>query len=196
MTACTILTGDKAPGSDKITVRPLKACWIAIGKHVKNIFQACLDRRNFPTAFRGAEIVFLPNPERDLATPKGWRPISLLSCLGKRLERIMAKRMAWLAIKQKVVPQQLFGALPGYSAVEQVSCFIHDAEAAMRNNKVMAMVTLDVQGAFDAVIHEFLLRRMREQGWPKILCRWVESFLTARRIRVRHHDGTTRNKVL
>nr|CCA28121.1 hypothetical protein SS1G_12417 [Albugo laibachii Nc14] len=58
----------------------------------------------------------------------------------------------------------------------------------MRNNKVMAMVTLDVQGAFDAVLHE--------QGWPKILCQWVESFLTTRRIRVRHHDGTTRDKVL
>ena len=104
--------------------------------------------------------------------------------------------MAWLAIKYEVVPQQLFGALPGRSAVDLVSCVIHDAEAAMRNNKVMAMVTLDVQGAFDAVLHKRLLRRMREQGWPKILCQWVESFLTTRRIRVRHHDGTTRDKVL
>lgn len=37
---------------------------------------------------------------------------------------------------------------------------------------------------------------MREQGWPKILCQWIESFLTMRRIRVRHHDGTTRDKIL
>lgn len=133
---------------------------------MKNIFQACLDYGHFPTEFRGAEVVFLPIPERELATPKGWRPISLLSYLGKGLERIVAKRMAWLAIRFKIVPQQLFGALPGCSAVDLVFCVIHDAEAAMRNKKVMAMVTLDVQGAFDAVLHKRLLRRLREQGWP------------------------------
>ena len=121
VTACTILTGDKAPGSDKITVRLLKACWTAIEEHVKSIFQACLDYGHFPTAFRGAEVVFLPKPERDLATPKGWQPISLLSCLGKGLERIVAKRMAWLAIKYEVVPQQLFGALHGRSVVDLVT---------------------------------------------------------------------------
>ena len=60
----------------------------------------------------------------------------------------------------------------------------------------MAMVTLDVQGAFDAVLHKRLLRWMREQGWPKILCRWVKSFLTVRIIRVRHQDRTTRDKVV
>ena len=37
---------------------------------------------------------------------------------------------------------------------------------------------------------------MRNQGWPRLLCRWVESFLTRRRIRVRHQDGITRDKVV
>ena len=83
VTACNIEMGDKVPGSDKITVRLLKACWTVIGELVKDIFQACIDHGHFPTAFRGAEVVFLPKLWRDLATPKEWRPISLLSCLGK-----------------------------------------------------------------------------------------------------------------
>ncbi len=195
VTASTLGTGDKSPGSDKITVRLLRACWSAIGAQVKTIFQACLEHEHFPSAFRVAEVILLPKPGRDLTTAKGWRPISLLSCLGKGLERLVAKRMAWLAIKHQVVPQQLFGALPGRSAVDLVSCVIHDVEAAMRNNKVTAMVTLDVQGAFDAVLHKRLLQRMRNQGWPRSLCRWVESFLTQRKIRVRHQDGITQDKV-
>ena len=178
VTTSTIGSGNKSPGSDKITVRLLRACWPAIGRQVKNIFQACLEHGHFPTISRVVEIIMLPKPGRDLAIAKGWRPISLLSCLGKGLERIVAKRMAWLAIEHRVVPQQLFGALPGRSAVDLVSCVIHDAEAAMRNNKVTAMITLDVQGAFDAVLHKRLLHRMRNQGWPRLLCRWVESFLT------------------
>ncbi|KAI0992584.1 hypothetical protein K3495_g15601, partial [Podosphaera aphanis] len=157
VTSSTLGTGDKSPGSDKITVRLLRACWSAIGDQVKTIFQACLEHGHFPSAFRVAEVILLPKPGRDLTTAKGWRPISLLSCLGKGLERLVAKRMAWLAIKHRVIPQQLFGALPGRSAVDLVSCVVHDAEAAMRNSKVTAMVTLDVQGAFDAVLHKRLL---------------------------------------
>lgn len=64
--------------------------------------------------------------------------------------------MEWLLIEHRVVPQQLFGALLGCSAVDLVSCIIHDTEAAMRNNKVTAMVTLDVHGALDAVLHKRL----------------------------------------
>lgn len=191
----TLRTGDKSPGADKITVRLHEACWEQIGEQAKNLFQACLQLGNFPTMFRVAEVILLPQPGRELASAKGWRPTSLLSCIGKGLERLVAKRMAWLAIEHRVVPQQLFGALPGRSAVDLVACVIHDAEAAMRYNKVTAMVTLDVQGAFDAVLHKQLIHRMWNQGWPRLLCLWIESFLTQRRIRVQHRDGTTRDKV-
>lgn len=140
---------------------------------------------------------FFPNQSETLQLPRNGDRSLYFHVLEKDWNGSWQKGWhGWLAIKYQVVPQQLFGALPGRSAVDLVSCVIHDAEAAMRNIKVMAMVTLDVQGAFDAVLHKRLLRRMREQGWPKTLCRWVESFLTTRKIRVRHHDGTTEDKVV
>lgn len=196
VTAATIGCKETAPGHDKITVRLLKACWRTIGSHIRDLFQACLDLEYFPTPFKVAEVVLLPKTGRDLTSPKGWRPISLLSSLGKGLERLVAKRMSWLAIKYKVVHPQLFGALPGRSAVDLVSCVIHDAEAAMRSNKVTAIVTLDIQGAFDAVLHNRLLSRMRGQGWPLSLCRWVESFLSQRKVMVRYKEGVTDEKLV
>lgn len=143
-----------------------------------------------------AEVVLLPKIGRDLSSPKVWRPILLLSSLGKGLERLTAKRMSWLAVKYKAVPSQPFGALPGRSAVDLASCVIHDAEAAMRSNKVTAMVTLDIQGALDAVLHNRLLAKMRSQGWPLSLCRWVESFVKRRRVLVRHEEGITDEKLV
>ena len=53
------------------------------------------------------------------------------------------------------------------------------------------LVTLDVQGAFDALLPNRLLRRMQLQGWPLATIRIVRSFLTNRRIRVRLEDCTT-----
>ena len=91
VTVCTIESGDNAPGSDEITVRLLKSYWNEIGEHVRDIFQACLKISYFPTDFRVAEVVLLLKPGRDPTTAKGCRPISLLSCFVKCLERLVAK---------------------------------------------------------------------------------------------------------
>lgn len=174
LSICTIGTGNTASGIDKVSVRLLKACWKEIRVLVKDFFQACLKQGYFPAAFKVAEVVILPKVGRDVSTPKGWRPVSLLSCLGKVLERLVSKRIALLAIKYKIIPNQLFGALPARSAVDLDSCVIHDVEPTMRSKRVMALATLDFQGAFDAVLLKKFLYRMRHQGWPKSLCLWIE----------------------
>jgi hypothetical protein len=53
------------------------------------------------------------------------------------------------------------------------------------------MVTLDVQGAFDALLKNRLLHRMVEQGWPQRAILFVDSFLTDRRVQVRLGQVTT-----
>ena len=121
VTASTIGSKETAQGYDKITVRLLKACWSSIGTYVRDLFQACLNLEYFPSTFSIAEVLLLPKIGRDLSSTKVSRPISLLSSLGKGLERLIAKRMSWLALKYKAVHSQLSGALPGRSMVDLVS---------------------------------------------------------------------------
>lgn len=141
-------------------------------------------------------MVLLPKPNRDPTSVKGWRPIALLSCLGKGLERLLAKRMSFLAIKHHVVAEQQFGALPGRSATDLVGCVTHDIERARQRGQAATFVTLDVQGAFDAVLHNRLLRRLQMQGWPAALVSWCRSFLHHRRVEVRHTGGVTQPRQL
>ena len=47
-------------------------------------------------------------------------------------------------------------------------------------------VTLDVQGAFDAVLYNRLIWRMQAQGWPDSGLRWTNSFLKDRSLQVRY----------
>jgi hypothetical protein len=54
---------------------------------------------------------------------------------------------------------------------------------------------MDVKGAFDAVLPGRLAYRLREQGWPEYLVRWVYSFATQRTVRIRL-DGETGPKTL
>lgn len=140
--------------------------------------------------------MFLLKKKRDLSKADGWRPIPLLSCFGKGLERVVAKRMSHLAITSDVVGRQQFGALPKRSANDLVSCVVHDIEEARYQGWASTLVTLDVQGAFDSVLHNRLLWRMQAQGWPDMILRWTRSFLMNRSVQVRYPGGVTSPKGL
>lgn len=127
----------------------------------------------------------------DQTSPRSWRPIALLSCIGKGLERTVARRIAWTAMTHKILSPQHGGALPKRSAADLTAAFTHDTEAAWIHRKHVTMVTLDVQGAFDALLKNRLLHRMAQQGWPQRTIHFVDSFLTDRRVQVRLGQVTT-----
>ena len=133
----TIKTGNTSPGADNITVKLLQAVWSIIGGHVCRLYQGCLSVGHHPRAFREAEVVMIPKPgKRNLSCPRAWRPISLLSCLGKGLERMIARRLAWASIHYAVLHSQQAGALPKRSAVDLVAALIHDIEEAFARGEV------------------------------------------------------------
>jgi ribonuclease HI len=170
----------------------LCAVWHAIGCLVHRLYEGCLTTGYHPKPFREAEVVMIAKPgRRDLSTPRAWRPISLLSCLGKGLERLIARRLAWASIHYGVLHPQQAGALPKRSAVDLVAALIHDIEEAFARKQVATLVTMDIQGAFDTVLRNRLILRLREQGWPLNLARWVGSFMHDRSARVRYQDITT-----
>ncbi|KAJ3455531.1 hypothetical protein MRS44_017013 [Fusarium solani] len=188
----TLHTGNTSPGSDSITVDLLKAVWHIIGTHVCRLFERCLTIGHHPKPFKEAEVVMIAKPgRRDLTSPRAWRPVSLLSCLGKGLERLIARRLSWAAVHYSVLHPQQAGALPKRSATDLVAALIHDIEDAFARKKVATLVTMDIQGAFDTVMRNRLVLRLREQGWPDHLARWAESFMRDRSARVRYQDTLT-----
>ena len=192
MERSTIGITSTSPGTDRVTVRLLKASWEVIKIPLLGLFNKCLELSHFPDTWKSAEVAMIPKiGKKDKSSIRSWRPIALLSCVSKGFERIVAKRISWLALTHGVLSPQHGGALPKRSAMDLVAAFTHDVELAMATGKQVTMVTMDVMGAFDALLMNRLLRRMINQGWPLALLRLVLSFLTRRRIRVRLEDSTT-----
>ena len=193
----TLRTGNTSPGPDNITVKLLQSTWHLVGPYIQRLYEGCLTAGYHPRAFKNVEVVMIAKPgRRDLSTPRAWRPISLLSCVGKGLERLIARRMSWAAINSGVLHPQQAGALPKRSAVDLVAALVHDIEVAFAKGQVATMVTMDIQGAFDTVLRNRLVLRLRQQGWPQNLARWVGSFMLDRSACVRYQDITTASKPL
>lgn len=189
---CLTRATNTAPGIDGIQVEILRACWDSIKKAVLLLYRQCIKLGYHPKIFQKAEVVVLPKPKkRDLSSPRSWRPITLLPCLGKGLERLIARRVSQAAVKQGVLSTQQFGALPKRSATDLVSCLVHDVERARSCGKVASLLTLDIKGAFDTVLSGRLQRRLYEQRWPNWLIMWVKSFMSNRSIKIRLGDTVT-----
>ncbi|KAF5007694.1 hypothetical protein FDECE_5994 [Fusarium decemcellulare] len=188
----TTSTGNTSPGADNITVDLLKAAWPVVGEPIRQLYEQCLKIGYHPKCFKHAEVVMIPKPgKRDLSSPRSWRPISLLSCLGKGLERLIARRMAYASVTCGVLHPQQIGALPKRSAVDLVVSLTHIIGQALMAGKVATVATADVQGAFDAVMRNRPTLRLRQQGWPDAVSRWAASFMTDRYARVRLQETLT-----
>lgn len=73
---------------------------------------------------------------------------------------------------------------------------VHDFEHFLSLRQKAVLVTPDVQGAFDALLHERLLQRVKRNGCPKYARDWIQSFLKSRKARVRYKYGATEPKTL
>ncbi|RAL58275.1 hypothetical protein DID88_002230 [Monilinia fructigena] len=125
-----------SPGADRVTVRLLKACWQHIRAFIRDFFQKCLELSHFPSEWKLAEVVMLPKiGKKDRSSVRSWRPIALLSCIGKGLERLVARRISWAAIHYGVISPQHGGALPKRSAVDLVASFVYDVGIGFRSGE-------------------------------------------------------------
>lgn len=191
---CLLLSNNTAPGIDGITSKIIRACWNSIKYVTLRLYQLCLHLGYHPKIFRTAEVTFLPKPnKRDLSSKKSWRPIVLLSCLGKGLERLMAKRISVAAVTHNVISQQQFGALQKHSATDLVGCLIHNIEVARSKGNLASLLTIDVKGAFDTVLPGRLIQRLQEQGWP--LQNYPTTYPVSRGWNTSSNLNTSRNQI-
>ena len=82
--------------------------------------------------------------KKDKSSFRAWRPITLLSCVSKGFERLVARRILWTLLTCGVFSSQHGGALPKRSAMDLVALFVHDVKLALALGRKVTMVTIDV----------------------------------------------------
>ena len=101
----------KAPGDDGLPAMVWKQVWPAVKGRVLALFQTSLDEGQLPAQWRNAKIIPLKKPDKgNYTVVKAWRPISLLSTLGKALESVVAERISYMVETLGLLPTNHFRA--------------------------------------------------------------------------------------
>ena len=122
---------------------------------------------HFPAAFKKAIVVILRKPGKSTAQLRqagGWRPISLLSCVGKVLEGVVVTKMTTAAEECGILPPEQFGNREGRSPELATRVVIETIRAAWTASLLTSLLQLDLKGAFDTVNHEWLEVTLVGQG--------------------------------
>lgn len=114
--------------------------------------------------------------KKDYGVPRAYRPISLLPAISKGLESIVAARLSYMAERYNLLPNNHFGARRHRSSEQALNVLVECIYEAWRRDRVLSLVTFDVQGAFNGVHRSVLCSRLRQAGIPEPLVRWVHSF--------------------
>ena len=100
----------KSPGFDNLPIGFLLACEEPVCTALAEIATASFSLGVFPSRFKQAKTVVLQKPGKPpgtYLTAKGYRPIALLSCAGKAVEKVLATRLTKLAEEKGLLPDEL-----------------------------------------------------------------------------------------
>jgi len=189
--AITNLKYGTSPGPDGISYMTLHHLHEATPQTLTLLFNACLTFTVHPPEWKVANCVVIPKPGKSSYTlPKSYRPISLQSCFGKILEAIVAKRLSQAAIRCGATHPSQMGAQPENSAVDALLRTITPIATAISTKKKTAkssvprpaVLTHDIEGAFNQVHPTTLRKVMHQRRMPIYLTNWITEFNTDRKL--------------
>lgn len=173
----------KSAGPDEVRpelVKELYSNCRSFKVQLHKIIDACVQEGLFPIEWRKALISVIPKGgTRDLRQPKSYRPISLLCTTSKLVESIICHRLHH-AIQQKRPFAQQYGGMPGILTSHAVGVVLDKGRTALFwERKKVALLTIDVAGAFNQIDHAKLKETLIERGLTAF-SNWVAAWLHQR----------------
>lgn len=174
---------NKASGPDEISHRLLKETSKSICKPLTLLFNKSIQLSTYPKLWKHANVMPLFK-KGDKNKPSNYRPVSLISCVGKVLERVIFKYMYNFLHENDLIYKNQAGFLPKHSTVYQLIDIYNQICKAFDDKKFTCIVFCDISKAFDRVWHKGLIFKLRQFGITGTLNDWLSSYLIGRKQRV------------
>lgn len=168
-----------ASGIDNINAKMIQLCCPKIIPHILHIINCSIELTTFPDQWKIAKVLPLPK----INTPKTYqdlRPISILPCLSKILEKVMALQIRQHLVNNNILPETQSGFRKGYSCTTALLNIVDDISKATDQGKLTVMVLLDYSKAFDTINHKTLLSILQYIGFDLKSINLLESYLSNR----------------
>ena len=173
----------KAAGPDAVNNRILKELALPLSVPLADLFNLSLCKGKVPNIWKEANVTPIFKKD-DPSMISNYRPIAILSTIGKVLEKIVHKNLFNFTRDHEILTSLQSGFIPGDSTVNQLVDIYNTFCRALDDGKEVRAVFCDVSKAFDRVWHQGLLYKLQLIGISGSLLLWFKNYLDNRKQRV------------
>ena len=156
-----------AVGHDRSAYVAVKRATDDVQKAMLAAINCCLAAGDIPDEWRHARIILL---QKDLNRPASAtdnnRPVSLVSCHLKILERVLAARISGQIEKHGGLPDSQYGGRPRRSTTQPLNIVADAIEQANQDGTPLFITSYDFAKAFDGVPFQCIADGLKAQGLP------------------------------
>lgn len=174
-----------APGNDRIHYQMLKHLHISACELLVSIFNRLWTEGSYPRSWREAEILSFHKPGKPPGHETSYRPISLTSCLGKLMEKIINNRLNIYLENHELLPPMQFGFRKMHSTTDSLIRLTSDINTALNSGDTVIAVFFDMHKAYDTTWRYGILRELHNLGIRGHLGIFIKNFLSLRLFKTR-----------
>ncbi|KAK2726747.1 hypothetical protein QYM36_007551 [Artemia franciscana] len=113
------------------------------------VFNQCWLNSTFPQILKPTIIKTVFEMQKPSNDTKSYRPISILLCLGKLLEKIVYKRLEWIMEKNKLIQAEQTGFRKHHSTLDNMVRLKFFIKTGFEEGKISVEVLYDFEGAYN-----------------------------------------------
>lgn len=175
------MNSKKAPGDDGVTADLLQQVFSIVPTYVTAVYNKCLDVGIFPSQWKKAKIILIVKPGKESSDKANkFRPISLINVAAKVLEKLFINRIMHHLYANDLLNKNQFGFRPQTSTIDAVMLAKDFIEDSLANKESVAMISLDVEGAFNSAWWPGILNSLKHFRCPKNIYNLTRSYLSDR----------------
>ena len=180
LTRMLSICNKSATGEDQISYNMIKHSHETCQMFLLNIMNKIFSSGQFPSQWLSGIVLSFPKPGKDNSKRENYRPISLTSCTGKLMEKIINNRLVTTLESNKQLPTNQFGFRKMHSTIDALNRFSTDVTNALNNKQHVLCVSFDMKKAYDTTWRYGILRSLHTMGFRGSLPIYIKNFLTNR----------------
>ena len=179
-----------ALGVDEINSFVVKTLLPRISVVLVDIINTSFEQRIFPERWKKGVVTPIPKVAMPMA-PSDFRPISLLPCLSKIIEKLVNTQIVAYITKHSFLDPNQSAYKVKHSTQTALLKLCEDIYDIIDDSEITLLVLLDFSKAFDTVNHKLLIAKLEILGFDKNTCDWILSYLSGRSQMVKTNTETS-----
>ena len=155
-----------------------------------HIFNLSLASAIYPQPFKLAKVIPVFK-KGDPDKCNNYRPISILPCISKILERIVYNQLYNFLIKYNIIIPCQYGFRKLHSTDLAILDLYDKVSNALSNNQYVVGIFIDLTKAFDSLDHSILLHKLERYGVRGTPLAWFRDYLSNRQQYTEHNSHSS-----